>query len=227
MKIAVITYDYAHLKTEQLVTRYVQDNRVSAVELFAMPYVPRAQRAVLIPHRPNMTKSVPTESLCELDGVTFARWDGSSCIESDCDFFVIGGAGILNIDFALGKPIVNAHPGILPTSRGLDAFKWAIYNNDEVGVSLHLIDNSVDQGTVVHIQRTPVFTTDDIETLARRHYELEINLLSNAVDFVDKRVCTHGEEKAATRRMKPEIEAEMVRHFDNWKARMTGIRHKH
>ena len=43
------------------------------------------------------------------------------------DFFIITGAGILDVSFAEGKPIA-CHPGIIPTNRGLDSFKWAILN---------------------------------------------------------------------------------------------------
>ena len=95
------------------------------------------------------------------------------------DLFVIGGAGIIDIAFAKGKPIVNAHPGIIPLTRGLDSFKWAIYNNDPVGNTLHLIDNEVDKGEILQIQYTPVFSSDSLQTLARRHYEYEIDMLAN------------------------------------------------
>jgi len=90
-----------------------------------------------------MTHAVPTESLCELSKVSFQKWDGKQDIIEFNDLFVIGGAGIIDIAFAKGKPIVNAHPGIIPLTCGLDSFKWAIYNNDPVGNTLHLIDSRV------------------------------------------------------------------------------------
>ena len=56
-----------------------------------------------------------------------------------------GGLEFFDIGFAGGKPIVNAHPGIIPLTRGLDSLKWAIYQNVPIGNTLHLIDNEVDQ----------------------------------------------------------------------------------
>ena len=123
MRIGIITYDYAHLKTEQLVCRYIQNEKVSAVNLYAMPFIPRVKRAIIISHRPDMTRSIPTESLAELSKVKFHKWNGNEAISEFNDIFVIGGAGIIDIAFANNKPIVNAHPEIIPLTRGLDSFK--------------------------------------------------------------------------------------------------------
>ena len=120
MRIGIITYDYAHLKTEQLACRYIQNEKVSEINLYALRFIPRAERAVVFPHRPDMTHAVPTESLSELSKVNFQKWDGKEDLSEFNDLFVIGGAGIIDITFAKGKPIVNAHPGIIPLTRGLD-----------------------------------------------------------------------------------------------------------
>jgi len=224
VRIGIITYDYAHLKTEQLACRYNQNEKISEINLYALPFVPRAERAVVLPHRPDMTRAVPTESLSELSKVNFQKWDGKKDVSEFNDLFVIGGAGIIDIAFAKGKPIVNAHPGIIPLTRGLDSFKWAIYNNDPVGNTLHLIDNDVDKGEILQIQYTPVFSSDGLETLARRHYEYEIDMLANVLEVIDSRIMPSDIEKPATMRMKAETEAEMVRRFDDWKIHITSLK---
>lgn len=224
MRIGIITYDYPHLKTEQLACRYNQNEKITEINLYALPFVPRAERAVVIPHRPDMTHAVPTESLSELSKVNFQKWDGKEDLSEFNDLFVIGGAGIIEIAFAKGKPIVNAHPGIIPLTRGLDSFKWAIYDNDPVGNTLHLIDNEVDKGEILQIQYTPVFSSDSLETLARRHYEYEIDMLANVLEVIDSRIMPSDIEKPATMRMKAETEAEMVRRFDDWKIHITNLK---
>lgn len=224
MKLGIITYDYPHLKTEQLVCRYIQNKKISEINLYAIPFTPRTKRAVIFSHRPNMSCSVPTESLAELSKVKFQKWDGKADLSELNDIFVIGGAGILDISFAKGKPIVNAHPGIIPVTRGLDSFKWAIYNNDPLGNTLHLIDNEVDKGEILQIEHTPVFLSDSLETLARRHYELEIDMLSNLLDVFDNRVIPSYKEKPSKMRMKAEIETEMIRKFDDWKECITNLK---
>ena len=224
MRIGIITYDYAHLKTEQLVSRYTQNEKISEINLYALPFIPRAERTVVIQHRPDMTLAVPTESLSELSKVNFQKWGGKEDISEFNDIFVIGGAGIIDIAFAKGKPIVNAHPGIIPLTRGLDAFKWAIYNNDPVGNTLHLIDNEVDKGEILQIKYTPVFSSDSLETLARRHYEYEIDMLSNVLEVIDSRVMPSDIEKLPTMRMKAETEVKMVKKFDDWKMYITNFK---
>ena len=126
-----------------------------------------------------MTLGLPTERLAQLRKVFFENWDGKHKIADECDLFVVGGAGILDLSFAGKKPVVNAHPVIIPLTRGLDSFKWAIYNNDPLGITIHLIDSEVDKGEILLIEHTPIFPTDKIETLVMRHYELEIEILSN------------------------------------------------
>ena len=220
MNIGLITYDFPHLKTEQLVFRYNQNKKVKKINLYALPFKPRKERKILFQHRPDMSRSVSTESLSELSKVTFQKWDGKENISSDNDIFVIGGAGILNIEFADGKPIVNAHPGIIPLTRGLDSFKWAIYNNDPVGNTLHLIDNEVDKGEILQIKHTSVLTMDSLETLARRHYESEIDMLAGVLDIIESRIMPTYIEKPATMRMNAEIEAKMIDKFDQWKLKI-------
>ena len=97
MRIGILTYNCAHLKTEQLVCRYIQDDKVSEINLYALPFNPRADRTVVIQHRPDMSRSVPTESLAELSKVKFQEWDGNEDISDFNDIFIIGGAGIIDI----------------------------------------------------------------------------------------------------------------------------------
>ena len=217
MKLGVITYDCAHLKTEHMVMAYNMDARIDDIKIFALPYKKRPERAVLVPHRPDQTRATPTESLQTLNKVSFQKWDGKEVLQHDVDIFVIAGAGILDVGFAGGKPVINVHPGIIPTTRGLDSFKWAIYEGDPLGVTMHLIDNEVDKGEILAIEYTPVFFSDSLETLSRRHYELEMHLMRNVLDFLDKRVSSFAPEKPAKMRMPADIEAKMCQMFDAWK----------
>ena len=196
---------------------YNVDKRIDDIKLFALPYKQRPKRATVIAHRPDQTRGIPTESLQALNKVSFQKWDGKENLQRFVDVFVIAGAGILDVEFAGGKPIVNAHPGIIPTTRGLDSFKWAIYGGDPIGVTVHLIDNEVDKGEILAIEYTPVFSSDSLETLSRRHYELEIHLLRNVLDLLDKRTSSSAPEKPAKMRMPADIEEKMCRMFDAWK----------
>ncbi len=223
MRVGIITYDYEHLKTEQIVSNLVLDKRILEIKLFALPFLKRKERKVLFKHRPNQNLGTHTSNLKELDKVTFETWTGNEVISDMVDFFVITGAGIIDINFAKGKPIVNAHPGIIPTSRGLDSFKWAILNGDKIGITLHLIDKDVDKGKILCIKKTPVFCKDTIEALARRHYELEIFMLSRILDVLEERLISKEKEKKARLRMPKEIEKKMLQEFERWKKKQLNI----
>ena len=225
MRIGLITYDNFHLKTEQIVFKYLDNKKIEKINLYALPFKERKAREVIFSHRPDMNNSIHTKYLSELDKVSFQKWDGEKDISKKNDLFVIAGAGILKVDFSGGKPIVNAHPGIIPITRGLDSFKWAIYNGDPIGNTLHLIDNEVDKGEILDIKLTKVFPTDTLDILARRHYESEIDMLGSVLDIIENRVMPKYEEKPATMRMGAEKEKEMIDKFDSWKLKIISLKH--
>ena len=62
-----------------------------------------------------------------------------------------------------------------------------------------------------------VFLSDSLETLSRRHYEMDIEMMAQVIDVLDSRITPEDEEKTATMRMNAEIEAKLVRKFDDLK----------
>lgn len=58
------------------------------------------------------------------------------------------------------KGAFNFHPGILPEYRGAATFSWAIINGEEeVGITLHEIDEGIDSGDIIAIRRFPIEET--------------------------------------------------------------------
>ena len=84
--------------------------------------------------------------------------------------------------------MINCHSGIIPQSRGLDSFKWAIYKLRRVGLTLHFIDKNIDLGKIIYQVVTPLSKNDDLKNFADKHYNLEINLLSNFENYLDSKV---------------------------------------
>lgn len=218
MRLGIICYDYPHLKTEQVMTRLLLEPQIEQIRLFALPFTPRPARATVIQHRPDQTRAISPDQFAAHQNVTFQRWDGASPLDG-CDLYLITGAGIINADLTNGRPILNAHPGIIPSVRGLDAFKWAIHDSQPLGNTLHYIDNEVDAGEVLAIRPTPVYAGDTLETLARRHYENEIDMISNFPRYLKEPNVVQYPEREPHKRMSAETEAEMVRRFDEYKER--------
>lgn len=215
--IGIITYDFPHLKTEQIVHGLLR-KKYTAIKILAFPFKPRPERAVLIPHRPNQVDAVSTENLARANNLEFIKCEVGSPLLS-CDLYLVAGASILPAEVVKGRRIINAHPGVIPSARGLDAFKWSIQNNVELGVTLHYIDESVDGGQIIAIVKTPIYHEDSLLTLARRHYELEVEMLTNFPHYLLEGSFEVFPTEDARRRMPMEIEAEMVRRFDAYKER--------
>lgn len=101
----------------------------------------------------------------------------------------------------------------------MDAFKWSIYHDISLGVTLHYIDENVDIGEIVSVVPTPVFRSDTIDSLARRHYEQEINVLAEFETHL--RALTNAYKDAAhhesMRHMRAETEREMLQRFARYK----------
>jgi len=133
------------------------------------------------------------------------------------DYCLITGAGIIKEKYIQPDFIVNAHPGLIPMVRGLDSFKWSILNQQPLGVSLHFIDEKVDAGRLFGTEETPAFHSDSLELLARRHYELEIQMMIHFDYYISKNSPGTYPEQKATMRMPRDKEQEMLESYEQWK----------
>ena len=217
MNIGVITYDIPHLKTEQLVLSLLHNNSISKITLYALPFVTRKARLVKYPHRPDQKLSVNQKEFISYSKVYYQRWDGKSHVSHNDEVVIIAGGGIINPNLFGNTPILNVHPGLIPLVRGLDSFKWSIYLDHPLGVSLHVIDEKVDKGVLLCVKKTPVFASDTYYSLARRHYESEINLLTDSLSYLGKPIVSEYDEQPANLRMPAEKEICMMRKFEKWK----------
>jgi methionyl-tRNA formyltransferase len=78
---------------------------------------------------------------------------------------VIANAGtprILNNEFLDSfRAVVNCHPGILPKYRGCTCVEWAVFNDDEVGSTAHLMTAGIDEGPIIRTEALALSTADD------------------------------------------------------------------
>lgn len=214
--LGIITYDTRHLKTEQILLQLVGRYNI---RVYALPYVQRPARNVLFQHRPDQSAAVHPRDICQRYGLPYVPVENDAQIDSCCDLYLITGAGILSAECLRGKRVLNGHPGVIPAARGLDAFKWSIYHMLPLGVTLHYIDERVDAGEVVSIVPTPVFPSDTLETLARRHYENEIQMLVHFEEYLHhpQNPFAGIAQGESTRRMKAEQERELPQRFELYK----------
>lgn len=218
IKIGLITYDYSHLKTEQIVYRLLESYNYS-LEFFALPFVARPARKVVFEHRPSQTNAAHPRDIATKYKIPYLVCESDLDIGNGCDYYLILGAGILSAESIEGKRVINSHPGVIPAVRGLDAFKWAILEKKPIGNTMHFISGEVDAGEILAIKRTDVFRTDTIDSFARRHYENELQLMANFEKNIHSGVLDFKniETSDAKRRMPADIEKNIFKAFDEYK----------
>jgi phosphoribosylaminoimidazolecarboxamide formyltransferase/IMP cyclohydrolase len=83
---------------------------------------------------------------------------------------------------AFGERILNVHPSLLPAFPGLHAIRDALEAGVAVtGVTVHLVDDTLDGGPIVAQESVPVLPADDEATLLERVHAVEHRLLPAAV----------------------------------------------
>ena len=80
--------------------------------------------------------------------------------------------------------VMNIHPALLPSFRGLHAQRQAIeYGVRFSGCTVHYVTEDVDGGPVITQAVVPVYETDTEETLSERILEKEHRIYPEAVRF--------------------------------------------
>ncbi len=215
MRIGLLSYALPHRKTQEVTLRLFA--RATHEYVFIeCPFVRRPVRKVAFEHRPGQFEGPTLLELCSFYGVT-RRSLGKNGVFDGLDYCLILGSSLIPEDLIRPNFLINCHPGVIPAVRGLDSFKWAILNNAPLGISLHFIDAEVDKGELISIVETPIFPTDTIELLARRHYELELEMLANVDYYLENGKRPEFREGPAHKRMPIETEQEMLKHFDTYR----------
>ena len=100
--------------------------------------------------------------------------------EAGTEFICLAGfMRILSADFVARWPerILNIHPSLLPSFRGLDTHARALEAGVRIhGVTVHIVTASLDDGPILGQAALPVLENDTPESLARRVLALEHRL---------------------------------------------------
>lgn len=223
-KVCVLSYQSLHRKTIDTLC-LLKLSGFANVRVYALPFHYKKVFQPIYTHRPDETCM---NVLCELGykeiignlGYDLVQVFSTDEIqEVDGSVFLVCGAGLLPDKFLKKYHIINAHPGYIPYERGLDALKWAIIENQPIGVSSHLLGDFVDAGQVIERKIVPIYSNDTFHAVAQRQYEMEINLLVAALDKLEQpSFVTDGEGFPIHKRMPKEQEQVLLTRFEEYKA---------
>ncbi len=83
---------------------------------------------------------------------------------------------------------INLHPTLLPKYRGNTSIANVILNQDDYhGSTVHVMDDTIDGGLIVHQARFPVSPDDTYATLKSKAYALEPELAVRAIMKIQSR----------------------------------------
>jgi methionyl-tRNA formyltransferase len=82
--------------------------------------------------------------------------------------------------FRLGG--INIHASYLPLYRGVHPVNWALINGEnEIGVTIHRMDDNIDTGDIIKQEMIPVKIEDDINTMVAKLTDLGAELLVDVI----------------------------------------------
>ena len=85
------------------------------------------------------------------------------------------------------RKIINIHPSILPSFRGLNAVKKAIEKKVKyTGCTIHYVDKGVDTGDIIDQRIVKILKTDDEEKLAKKILKEEHILYIKVIESLEK-----------------------------------------
>ena len=81
--------------------------------------------------------------------------------------------------------MVNIHPSLLPSFRGIRAVEQALeYGVQLTGCSVHFVDLEVDSGPIIAQEAVPILANDTLETLSQRIHEAEHRIYPKVVRWL-------------------------------------------
>jgi phosphoribosylglycinamide formyltransferase 1 len=90
--------------------------------------------------------------------------------------------------------ILNIHPSLLPSFKGLHAQKQAIEAGVKIsGCTIHFVDTAVDNGPIILQKCVPVFDQDDETSLSKRILNEEHEIYKHAINlFIGNKLKVEG-----------------------------------
>lgn len=197
-------------------------NMLAIAEAIANGTIPNAEIAVVISDKPFAQGLIKAQEK-GIETLAIPR-NGRTRQEHDLEIIaelknrgvelvcLAGYMRLLSKDFirSFSNQIINIHPSLLPSFKGLDAQKQAFeYGVKVTGCTVHFVDEELDHGAIIAQKDVEVKDDDTVETLSARILEQEHALYIEAIAKI-----VAGKYEIIERKVK--FTAETQRRKENW-----------
>lgn len=216
-RIGILTYDIPHRKTYDTLC-LLKAKGYNDVSVFAKQLHYKKHYNSIYSHRPNEIYGIHPKDICENFNYRYTLEEVSESTIKLGSIILICGAGLIENSLIKNYKIINSHPGYIPNSRGLDSYKWAIYENQPIGVTTHILGEYIDAGLVIERKLIDVYKTDTFHSVAQRIYEFEIKMLVEAIEKINGDLTfIEPQNYLIHKRMPADIEKNILSFFENYK----------
>jgi len=104
--------------------------------------------------------------------------------------------------------VLNRHNALLPKNRGRLTPFWVLYKGEqETGVSIHFVVETLDAGEIIVQEKYPVSRKDSFNSLVKKNYEIAPKAMLKAIDLLEAgfKGFIQNNDKEATYNTKPTI----------------------
>ncbi len=84
------------------------------------------------------------------------------------------------------KGVINRHNAILPRNRGRLTPFWVLFNGDkETGVSIHFLNEKIDDGDIIVQKTFNIQETDDFNSVVTKNYKIAKLAIIEALEIIE------------------------------------------
>ena len=167
------TPDYA----EKILERLVLDSEINVVAVYTQPDKPVGRKKLLTAPP---VKTLALKNSIDVYQPQRLRDDGvvAELLKIKCDYIVVAAYGqILPLAILNHAPCINLHASILPQYRGASPIQQTLLNNDaQTGVTAMLMEEGLDTGDILKIEKIDVDSEIMVEALFERLTEVATDL---------------------------------------------------
>lgn len=85
------------------------------------------------------------------------------------------------------KGAISFHPSS-PNYPGTGCLNWALYNNEsKTGITVHYLNEKIDNGDIINVYDVPIYNGDDIETLLPRVHSKQLEAFYNIIGLIKEK----------------------------------------